>query len=32
MLTAEGKRIAKERHAFMEQFFNRLQDEVEGRV
>jgi uncharacterized protein len=32
MLTAEGKRIAKERHAFMEQFFNRLHDEVEGRL
>jgi uncharacterized protein len=32
MLTEEGKRIALERHAFMEHFFNRLHDEVEGRL
>jgi uncharacterized protein len=32
MLTSEGNNIAQERHAFMEQFFNRLHDEVEGRL
>ena len=31
LLTDEGKMIAKERHQFMETFFERLQDEVEGR-
>jgi uncharacterized protein len=31
MLTAEGKRLAKERHAFMEGFFERLQQEYEGK-
>jgi uncharacterized protein len=31
MLTAEGKRLAEERHAFMERFFERLQQEYEGR-
>jgi uncharacterized protein len=30
MLTDEGKRIAEERHAFMEEFFERLNKEVEG--
>ncbi|MBN1497585.1 MAG: HD domain-containing protein [Spirochaetes bacterium] len=30
MLTDEGKRIAHERHRFMVDFFNRLQDEVKG--
>jgi len=30
MLTAEGKRLAEERHAFMEGFFERLQQEYEG--
>lgn len=30
MLTEEGKRIAEERHAFMEEFFERLNKEVEG--
>ena len=30
MLTAEGRRMAEERHAFMEQFFERLQQEYEG--
>jgi uncharacterized protein len=30
MLTSEGRRIAKERHAFMEQFFNRFIKEYEG--
>ena len=30
MLTAEGKRLAEERHAFMEAFFERLQQEYEG--
>ena len=32
ILTAEGKRIAEERHAFMEEFFNRLNDEVDGNI
>jgi len=31
MLTAEGKRLAEERHAFMEGFFERLQQEYEGK-
>jgi len=31
MLTAEGRRIAEERHAFMEGFFQRLQEEYEGK-
>jgi uncharacterized protein len=31
MLTAEGKRLAEERHAFMEAFFERLQQEYEGK-
>jgi uncharacterized protein len=31
MLTAEGKRLAEERHAFMERFFERLQQEYEGK-
>lgn len=31
MLTDEGKRLAQERHAFMERFFERLQQEYEGR-
>ncbi len=30
MLTKEGKRIAEERHKFMVDFFNRLNEEVEG--
>jgi uncharacterized protein len=30
MLTAEGKRIAADRHRFMTDFFTRLQDEVKG--
>lgn len=30
MLTAEGKRLARERHEFMELFFNRLQQEISG--
>lgn len=30
MLTKEGKRIAKERHEFMVEFFSRLNKEVEG--
>jgi uncharacterized protein len=30
MLTAEGRRLAEERHRYMAQFFNRLQDEVMG--
>jgi len=32
MLTKEGKRIAEERHAFMEDFFDRLNKEVEGNL
>ncbi len=32
MLTAEGKKIAQERHNFMEQFFNRLNKEVDGEL
>ena len=31
MLTLEGKRLAEERHEFMEEFFNRINYEVEGR-
>ena len=31
MLTAEGRRMAEARHAFMESFFERLQQEYEGR-
>jgi len=31
MLTAEGKRLAEGRHAFMEGFFERLQQEYEGK-
>jgi uncharacterized protein len=30
MLTNEGKRIAEERHKFMVEFFDRLNDEVDG--
>jgi uncharacterized protein len=30
MLTAEGKRIAADRHRFMTDFFTRIQDEVKG--
>ncbi|MCK4388801.1 MAG: HD domain-containing protein [Desulfobacterales bacterium] len=30
MLTAEGRRMAEERHAFMKRFFQRLTDEYEG--
>jgi len=30
MLTEEGKRIAEERHAFMEEFFDRLNKEING--
>lgn len=32
MLTKEGKRIAEERHKFMEDFFKRLNKEVEGKI
>ena len=32
MLTEEGKRMAEERHRFMIAFFDRLNDEVEGKV
>jgi HD superfamily phosphodiesterase len=31
MLTAEGRHMAEERHAFMEKFFERFQQEYEGR-
>jgi uncharacterized protein len=31
MLTSEGKRLAQERHAFMERFFERFQQEYEGK-
>jgi uncharacterized protein len=31
MLTAEGRKLARERHAFMERFFNRFLDEYEGK-
>lgn len=30
ILTAEGRRLAEERHAFMEEFFTRLNQEVDG--
>jgi len=30
MLTAEGRRMARERHAFMEMFFNRFLQEYDG--
>jgi uncharacterized protein len=32
MLTHEGRKMAEERHRFMEQFFERLHDEVEGKI
>jgi uncharacterized protein len=32
MLTKEGKRIAKERHRFMVNFFGRLNSEVQGKI
>jgi len=32
MLTEEGKRLAEERHHYMEEFFNRLNREVEGEL
>jgi len=32
MLTAEGKRMALGRHAFMTDFFERLNKEVEGEL
>jgi uncharacterized protein len=32
MLTGEGRRMAEQRHHFMEQFFQRLHDEVEGKI
>lgn len=32
MLTATGKRLAEERHAFMEEFFRRLDQEVAGKL
>jgi uncharacterized protein len=32
MLTGEGKKLAVERHHFMEEFFLRLDEEVEGRL
>jgi uncharacterized protein len=31
MLTKEGKKIAKERHSFMENFFQRFLEEYEGK-
>jgi uncharacterized protein len=31
MLTAEGRKLARERHAFMDDFFNRFLDEYEGK-
>jgi uncharacterized protein len=31
MLTAEGRRLAQERHAFMEAFFNRFIEEYQGK-
>jgi uncharacterized protein len=30
MLTREGKRLAEKRHAFMERFFDQMQEEIEG--
>ena len=32
MSTAEGKRIAEDRHNFMELFFNRINKEVDGEI
>jgi uncharacterized protein len=32
MLTDHGKKLAEERHSFMEIFFHRLKDEVEGKI
>jgi len=32
MFTKEGKRIARERHKFMVNFFNRLNKEVDGKL
>ena len=32
MLTKEGKKIAKERHNFMKSFFDRLNNEVDGKI
>lgn len=32
MMTNEGRRISEERHNFMEQFFNRINKEVEGEL
>ena len=32
MLTREGRKIAEKRHRFMERFFERLHDEVEGKI
>jgi uncharacterized protein len=32
MLTQEGKRIAEERHKFMTNFFNRLNNEIDGLI
>jgi hypothetical protein len=32
MLTSEGGRMAEERHSFMESFFERFLQEVEGKV
>lgn len=31
MLTAEGRKLARKRHAFMDDFFNRFLDEYEGK-
>ncbi len=31
MLTAEGRKLARERHAFMDEFFNRFLEEYEGK-
>ena len=32
MLTKEWKKLAKNRHKFMEKFFDRLNKEVEGKM
>jgi uncharacterized protein len=32
MMTGEGKKLAVERHRFMEEFFSRLEEEVEGNL
>ncbi len=32
IITGEGKRLAEERHGFMEEFFNRLNREVDGNL